>query len=135
MEDGMKEYEIAFLLRTEDTIAEVLGALKKHGAEMGFEGALKRLSLAYPVKKMMEAIFGYCHFKLQPAHVVLLEQTLRVNPAVIRFLIITPPFLKQAATPSRPRSEARPREAQSVSAHPLPLSNEDLEKKIGEILQ
>lgn len=135
MEDGLKEYEIAFLLRTEDAISAVLGALKQHGAEIGFEGALRKITLAYPIKKMNEAVFGYCHFKLAPDKMDSLNQMLRVNAEVVRFFIVTPPFLKQAATPSRPRSDARPREMQNVNASPLPLSNEDLEKKIGEILQ
>ena len=136
MDIAIKEYEIAFLLRTEEAIAQIIAALKAQGAEIGVEGTLRKVALTYPILKMNEAFFGFCHFRLTPDHVAALDHALRVSPAVLRFLIITPPFVQSSAMPMRPRMEASPiRETPPPRAEALPLSNEDLEKKIGEILQ
>jgi len=136
MDNVVKEYEIAFLLKAEESISEVVSALKQHEGEIGAEGTLRKVVLAYPIRKMNEAFFGYCHFRLLPERVSSLDHMLQVNPAVLRFLIITPPFAKASSILSRPRQESYVRQTPSPApAEPLPLSNEDLEKKIGEILQ
>lgn len=133
-----KEYELAFLIKEEGELPAVLDSIKRHGAEISLEGPLKNLSLAYKIKKQTSAIFGYCHFQLEPENLSALDHDLRMNSPIIRFLVITPPFSKAKSSPSRisARSRISPSKSEDVPAKStLPLSNEALEKKIEEILQ
>lgn len=131
--EDKKEYEISFLLKHEGDAQEVLKLLKQHGAEITFEGPLKHLQLTYKIKHHTEASFGYLHFKLAPGHLAELNHDLGTKPAIIRFLIITPPFMR--ARVSQPKREAPPIQPSTQPKSALPLSNEALEKKIEEILQ
>ena len=135
--EDKKDYEIGFLLRNEGDAQEIIKLLKQHEAEITFEGPLKKIALAYKIEHTLEAYFGYLHFKLSPEKVSDLDRDLKNKPAILRFLIITPPFVKMRA-----QTGLRPRDAQPVQPQPAtvatsasPLSNEALEKKIEEILQ
>lgn len=140
MEDSgdKKKYEIAFLTKDE-TGAEGVGPfLKQHEAEIIRESALRKISLAYKIKKEQSAYFGCLHFAVDPERLKTIDRDLKSNPVVLRFLIITPPFVKQkpASLPkTRPRTAPTRSMIDSSSRPPLPLSNEALEKKIEEILQ
>ena len=135
-EEAKKAYEIAFLIRAEEAISDVLGVLKHKGGEIDFEGALRQIALAYPVEKETQAFLGHCHFRLAPERLAPLSHALRIHKQVLRFLVVTPPFLKNAATVvSRQRQKISLREPFLQKKAVLPLSNEDIEKKIGEILQ
>lgn len=138
-EGEKKEYEIAFLVEDEAAVPSVLTILKEHGAEVGFEGPCRRISLPYEIAGRPHASFGYCHFATAPPRVGELEKALRLHAGVLRVLISTPPFKKGAQRGARQKEEAVALTTSEPSAprkhEPLPLSNEELEKKIGEILQ
>lgn len=136
-----REYELAFLAKTEEDAKGVLDALRGFQAEISFEGPVSRTTLAYRIKNEEVALFGYCNFSLLPEKIKELSGELRVKPGIIRFLVITPPFSKQ-----KPRLREMPtaamqgdqRPVRSSKPHetkPTSLSNEALEKKIEEILQ
>jgi ribosomal protein S6 len=132
--DETKEYEIAFLVRDEKEAEEVLGIIARFGAEAVFHGPVEKISLAYPIKKETSAYFGYFHFALDPQKIASLAYELRMNPAIIRFLIVSPPFVKIKAKIIQ-KTKRAPQPAVERKIEPLPLSNEALEKKIEEILQ
>lgn len=137
--EGKKQYETAFLLKEESGVHDVVKSLKTRSAEIIFEGPVEKIDLAYKIKKESSAYFGYLHFEAAPEDVKSLNDDLRNKDSVLRFLIVTPPFVKSKARPS-PRmilkTPAEPRIEKRRQPAPLPLlSNEALEKRIEEILQ
>lgn len=127
----LKDYEISFLLGQEKDVEDVLGLLKREGAEIIFEGTLKKIPLAYKIKKQSEAYFGHLHFRMSKDKIKSLENDLLTASGVLRSLIVTPPFVR-----SKPEPKARTRIVPAPRAPVgVPLSNEALEQKIEEILQ
>lgn len=132
-----KEYEIAFLVKTEAVLSEILRLVKQAGGEVNAEGPIKKIALSYPIKKEHAAYFGYLNFRLGQEKINKLEEDLRLHASVLRYLIVVKPFVK--AVPSTPAVMEKPkREASARIVAPpkesLPLSNEELERKIDEIL-
>jgi ribosomal protein S6 len=138
-----RRYEFSFLVKQEADVAEVTKLLQQHEAEIINDGQVRHMQLAYPIEKETEAFFGYLHVKLAPAHAKQLEKDAGMNKTILRFLLILLPSTPQPAPP-RPRgAEERsgaPMGERPAAAMPRPapdsgtLSNEDLEKKIEEIL-
>ena len=137
--DDIKEYELAFLARSEAEVKNGLEFIRRSGAEIFFEGPVERITLAYAVKHEPSAHFGYLHLRISPASASSLAQSIRTNNLFLRFLMITPPFLR-----AKPRPSLRPRtremavplpQGERASSASLQLSNEALEKKIEEILR
>ena len=127
----LKDYEISFLLGQEKDVEDVLKLLKREEAEIIFEGTLKKIPLAYKIKKQSEVYFGYLHFRMSKDKVKSLEKDLLTTSTILRSLIVAPPFVRP-----KPDTRARPRTAPEPSVPVgVPLSNEALERKIEEILQ
>ena len=140
--DGEKDtklYEMSYLLKNEGDVSVVGKFIKDLGGEIEFESPASKIVLAYPVQKEESAYFGYVHFSMEPAEISHLSHEMETRPGILRHLIITPPFKKSE---SRPRVEVPRR----VERAPLPrqaepvrpaesLTNEELEKKIEEILK
>ena len=126
-----KDYEISFLVGQEKDVEDVLKLLKREGAEILFEGTLKKIPLAYKIKKQSEAYFGYLHFRMSKDKVKSLGRDFLTASTILRSLIVTPPFVRP-----KPEPKARTRIAPAPPAQVgVPLSNEALERKIEEILQ
>ena len=118
-----KQYEMSFLVKEEDGAKTVLKFIKELGGDIELEGPVMKIALSYPIS---------------PAEVKHLEHEMETSVEILRHLIITPPFKKMEPRP-RPEvshvSSARvqaPRAPEGVK--PEALTNEDLEKKIEEIL-
>jgi ribosomal protein S6 len=134
-EKATKSYEISFLLKSEEDAALVVKELSDHGAEVISEGSLDHIRLAYTIKKENSAYFGYIHFKASPEEIEGITETLKLEPRVVRFLIITPPLERIVV---RRTDFSRPAErAPEAAAVPKtePLSNAELEEKLEEILK
>lgn len=134
-----KDYEISFLVKDEADAENVARLLKQHGAEIATGGSLKPLVLAYKIKKQTHAYFGYAHFSALPSALPALQRDLETNPLILRFLVITPPFMRMRTYTPRMKPSSPVRQSVSLGdmtpPSSLPLSNEALEKKIEEILQ
>jgi ribosomal protein S6 len=153
-----RSYEIGFMARDEKGVAAVLERVKAHGGEITLEGPVEEMALAYPIKKQTQARFGFIHATMVPAEIPVLNQELERTDSVLRFLIMTPPFIKPAprqipegrmrdgsasvsgasSASSAPMSSGTTRREESAprtASAPAPLSNEALEKKIEEILK
>ncbi len=139
MEEERKSYEIAFLLRS----LEGIGALVKHlnnlGAEIISEGEVKELKLTYPIKHLNSAYFGYVHFNFQPDSIAGLNETLKLQEGILRFLIITPPFTKNRSErlqggPIKPERKPILPPVTPLSESGTEISNDALEAKLEEIL-
>lgn len=135
----LKNYEIAFLIKNESGVPDLLKLMKQYGAEISFEGQLRKIALAYKIKNETQAYFGYFHFTMSPEKIKTFDKDLKSNPMVVRSLIITPPFVKASEPAARTKKETvEYKEYKAAPLSPksaLPLSNEELEKKIDEILQ
>ncbi|HUX35982.1 MAG TPA: 30S ribosomal protein S6 [Candidatus Paceibacterota bacterium] len=131
-----KAYEIAFMAAAEEDAKRLAEALKHAGAEIFSESPLVKMALAYQIEKKGEAYFGFMHLNIEPEKIVQLEKQFRVQPIVLRFLIITPPFTKSKEKrqyiPTRRKAAAAPVAEKKPASH---LSNEALEKQLKEILQ
>ena len=126
----ISDYELAFLLTSGEAFLGLADVLKNHGAEITYESPINQIKLAYTIKKQTSAFFGFCNFRAPKDAVKKVNDDLSFIPALVRFLIITPP-LKPAAREPRPERPYEPRTEKPVPA----LSNEALEEKLEEILK
>ena len=133
-----KTYEISFLARGEEAAASVIGHLSKIGAEILNEDKIEQINLAYPIEKHASAHFGCVHFSTDPESIESLENGLRFEEGVLRYLIVTPAIAKtepseRGDNQNRPTSADRPETRSKVVSSGGAVSNEALEAKIEEI--
>lgn len=140
-EETLREYEIAFLLKEEGDLEALKGLLKQHGATFSFESPLKKVALAYKIEKQEVAHFGFLRFTAPADQIPILEHALTLHHTVLRSLVVkyvpVEVSTSQGITPHDSTSETPISSSQqsAPSQSNLPLSNEDLEKKIEEILK
>lgn len=123
-----KAYEISYLLKSEEDVGLVIKALSDLGAEIVNESGISEIRLSYPIRRETRAYFAYLHFNLDPGSIVKLRDVLQLNSRILRFLIVTPPFIK-----SQPRREILEFRAKPVEFPRVELSNDALEEKLEEI--
>lgn len=129
MEETTKRaYEISYLLKAEEDVGVIVRLLSDLGAEIINEGTISEIKLSYPIKKETRACFGYIHFNLDTELVEKLKNMLQLNDKVIRFIIVTPPFVKVER-----RREMQVEKAKPATFERVELSNDALEEKLEEI--
>ena len=134
-----KPYEIGYLVRDEEGTSALVGHLKRYEAEILFEGETKSIRLAYLVRHLLSAYFGYIHFKVDPGVIGDLNNALKLNSQIIRFLIVTPPFTKERSQRSGTESVRSEKRAVKPNVEfsekpEVAVSNDLLEEKLEEIL-
>lgn len=136
-----REYELAYLVKESSGSDIVRQAIIQRRGEIFSEEPPEKITLAYKIKKHSLAYWGWLHFRLSPEALTELSRELRVNPAVLRFLVITPPFVKFSKAKPKAAPAVRAAVSPPETAKPArpavtaPISNEALEKKIEEILK
>ncbi len=133
-----REYELSFLLKSKDAEASLETLLKQYEAEISFKGPVIETRLAYPIKKQSQAYFGYMHFQVLPENAEKIMHSLKLNAAVLRALLVTPPIKRAEKAPrsSEDRQlKAKPAEVAPVVPKNGALTNEALEEKLEEILK
>lgn len=135
-----KEYELSFLTKEETGKEKATEWVRRFGGEVTLEGTSENIVLAYPIEKQTSAYFGYLHFRMNPDQANALSRELTTSGSMLRFLLITPPSAKAKPRTSAPRMKPEQAQAGTVATTERKpasetLSNEDLEKKIEEILQ
>ena len=123
-EKKINTYEISFLVNSAEDKEAVLKHLQNAKAEIVMESPVSEISLAYPVLKKNSANFGYIHFKLDAHSAAGLNDVLRLDKKIMRFLILTPPPEKTL----RPRADSPIRTAKKKTENDL--SNEALGEKL-----
>jgi ribosomal protein S6 len=138
----LKKYEVGFLVRAEGDKEELAKTLKNHRASIIDDGGISRIKLAYPIKKEDFAYFGYLHFSCAPENIKELRNELKTSPKVLRFIIVSQPAPVKKSETKEVSEEIRRRPAaptsqtiKEASKQSEALSNEDLEKKLEEILK
>lgn len=129
MEETIRRaYEISYLLKVEEDVGVIVNLLSQLGAEIINEGTVSEIRLAYTIKKETKAYFGYLHFNLDAELITKLRDELHLESKVLRFLIVTPPFVKTQTRRESLIDRPKPAVEQRVE-----LSNDALEEKLEEI--
>ncbi len=133
------KYQLDFHLLNED-LSPVSALLKKHGAETDSVTALKKVRLAYPVKKQQYAFFGTALISVKTEVLVALNRDLTLAEGLLRFSLVKPGKPQEERKPRAPKtdkptvkSDALPTRIRSFDDNTL--SNEALESKLKEISQ
>jgi ribosomal protein S6 len=141
-----KEYELSFLLRDEQHISAIDGLMKRFGFEIASQSEVRRIMLAYPIKKEQSAFFGFMFFMADPSQIAEFSHELQLENDVLRFLIVNEPIKPakrererergEEGAPQRAEAPAAPAERKSEEKKSSDVvTNEDLEKKLEEILK
>lgn len=138
-----KDYEISFLVKNPDGVRSIELALKQIEGEVIYQSPVAETRLAYPIKKERLGYFGFWHFRALPENAEKLQNILKLEPSVLRILIVTPPIKKMermrrpvaVSGESRPAVESKPVEESLASRPSGALTNEALEAKLEEILK
>ncbi|MDE2001574.1 MAG: 30S ribosomal protein S6 [Patescibacteria group bacterium] len=138
-ETNTKEYEISFVVKTQDGASAVEGLLGQHRMNVLFKSPVTETRLAYPIKKHATAFFGYMHAAGLPEEVSGLVHDANLNPEILRILVVTPPVGKEMPVRSlRGEKSAKKAVPESAAAPVQPagaLTNEALSEKLEEILK
>lgn len=143
-ETSTKAYEITFILQQEDP-SEVRKILVKNQAEIVGEKELEKARLAYPIQKQKFGFLGTFRFKTSPDSIKGMFSDLKLEKSVIRYMISKARTKMVGVSRGRDKETTlQPRESRDEKvpvidrtrkpAAPV-LTNEELEKKIEEIMQ
>ena len=148
MEKESKNYEIAFLTKSEEDRQEIASVIKSHQISVvDEEKQPSKIRLAYPIKKENYAFFEYLRFSAPPQETQKLKKELEKNQKILRFFITgSQPAAKtvvsdlaKSVKKIMPAKTATPADSGRLirkrTEGPPPLSNEALEKKLEEILK
>lgn len=150
MEQKNNNYELSFWFSSqleekaiEQRFDNLLKQLEKSGALIIFSQLPQLKQLAYPIKKERNAYFGYIQFEFSKDSLAHLEEELKLNNDVIRFMILN-------MKPKEKQKDPRPIFRKSVFKEEEKLSSvkatdgkkkekvislEELDKKLSEILK
>jgi ribosomal protein S6 len=137
-----KEYELSVLLKDEAGLENVREILRTAGLDIMDQTELKHITLAYPIKKETMAYMTTMRCVTQPnVDLKEMRKHLEVSPQCLRFLLIAHPIVPVVHVPRAHDAAREPRPHQVVPTTQDEqhkgevVSNEELEKKLEEILQ
>ncbi len=134
-EKNKKEYELSFWLKEGAPLNKVESMLNTTGVKITYNSEAKRSRLSYPIKKETEGYFGFIHFNGDEQDTKLIAHELKVDPEVLRFLISKNPIKKSEPRDIR-RQIPEAKFIQKIEEKPSDLvTNEELERKLEEILK
>lgn len=133
MTDDFKAYEVAFLVKSPNEEGVIADLINQHKGNILHKSPLKETKLAYPIKKHSSVYFGYVQFELLPADLEKLSQSLKLNSAILRYLTVIVPAVKNSL--ERKFVDKEKKEAPSIAVSRPILTNEALEEKLEEILK
>jgi len=150
MEQKNNNYELSFWFSSrlneeeiEKKFDNLLKQLEKFKALIIFSQSPQLKQLAYPIKKERNAYFGYIQFELSKDNLVYLEERLKSNDDIIRFIILNvKPKEKQKTSPITFKKSAYKEQKSKIQEKSKKepqkekiISLEELDKKLDEILE
>ncbi|MBI4117353.1 MAG: 30S ribosomal protein S6 [Parcubacteria group bacterium] len=137
-----QQYELAFHLlssfteaETEEKRHEIEKLISAEGGLVSRYGEIKKMRLAYPIKKEKFSNFGYIEFFAPKAAVEKINKNLMLNDDILRHLVIK----KEKERVQKPVIRiAKPKIEKPAEEKPFtesPKETEELDKKIEEILE
>ncbi len=138
-----KEYELTLLLKEEAGLQNVQGILREAGLDIAHQTELKHIALAYPIKKETMAYMTTMRCVATPeTDLKEMRKRLEVSPQCLRFLLIAHPIAPVVRLPRLHDATHAPHLHQTAVGASQEeqhkgevVSNEELEKKLEEILQ
>lgn len=134
-----QQYELAFHFlpsftenEIEEKRREIEEFISKSGGIVSRYGEVKKMKLAYPIKKEQFSNFGYIEFSAPKNTIEAINKKMMLNDGVLRHLVIKKKEEKKvlAAKLAKPKPrEILPKEIEK------PESTKELDKKIEEILE
>lgn len=129
-------YELGYLVVNSDDEAKILKLVESSGGEITDKRGAAQVKLAYPIQKHESAYFGACYFKADIPELKKIDEALKSDLEILRFILISRRFKK----PQTKKEEViKPKEEQkSQTVQPAPVTavtNEALEEKLEEILK
>ena len=150
MEQKNNNYELSFWFssRLEEKAIEqkfdnLLKQLEKSGALIIFSQSPQLKQLAYPVKKERNAYFGYIQFESSKDSLARLEEGLRLNNDLIRFMVLNMKLKQEQKVPhstfrkpvfKEQKSKKEEKAKEGLKEEKI-ISLEELDKKLSEILK
>ena len=113
----------------------------RHSGSVVHTEVLRKISLAYPIKKETVGFFGVSYVMLEPSAIHEIEQEAKLDQEVLRMLVVAEPIrMRQQEAVTRDQEEGYvPSRSTGGTSTPATQSqkavtNEELEKKLEEIL-
>lgn len=124
--------------RAEQIRTDLEQELVKNGASITYAKAPEKIRLSYEVKGNQQAYFGYIQFNTEnPEGLRPLEEHIKLNPDIIRSLVLRLP--SDAQKNQQIMRQAKARERIQKMAKPLPqqpaVPNEKLDKELEDIIE
>ena len=143
-QQDMREYEIGAWVKSAEDMERVKSFAVETGVQIVQEQAPKRIHMAYPIQKESSAFFAVLGVRATVEAMEALQHELRVQRPALRFSVVKGPMKQASTRPFTPRRAPRTRDnerpAEMHEERPNPhkpesVTNEELEKKLEEILQ
>lgn len=141
----MKHYELLYIIPgkyTEEEI-ETIGKkveelVKRYGGEITFTDNLGDKKFTFPVGGVQNGSYLVIELNIEPAKLKELDAELKLTPEVLRYQIVSKKVLTQAEIEQEKRRQERlveKVEEKPVAAPAPKVTLEELDKKLGEILE
>jgi ribosomal protein S6 len=130
-----KEYELAFWLKDENDFVKIKALMNDLGMELTHTSEMRNVPFAYPIKKMTSGYFGFVHFMGMPENIASLSHELKVGDSCLRYIISKDPIKKSEVREMRRQMPERKPEKPAEPKSSDVVTNEELEKKLEEILK
>ncbi len=130
-------YEISFILKEEDA-SSVRKIFSDHGGAIQAENEIRKIRLAYPIRKNEYGFLSSFRFEADPENLEKIQEALKLEKNLLRWMVARFKERKAGAREAGgvPQPAAIYRKQEETKRRPEPvLTNEELEKKIEEILQ
>ncbi|MCP6719072.1 MAG: 30S ribosomal protein S6 [Patescibacteria group bacterium] len=129
----MKNYELSYLISPEaseqnvESLQEKIKSLIQQGTgSVGKVNRATKIRLAYPIKEQREVFWTNLTFALEPEKLKNIEQGLKAEKQILRYLILVKKLLKKTSRiRTKPKIELKPK---------TKVELKDIEKKLEEIL-
>ncbi len=131
-------YEISFILKEEDA-SSIKKVFSSYEVEVPALQELRKIRLAYPIKKSEYGFLGYFTFETSPENLEKIFKDLKLKEDLFRYMVTKPGEKETEVKEGRRVTQAAApysKKTDEPKRHPDPvLTNEELEKKIEEILK
>lgn len=84
----MRDYELTILLKADKDVKSLTALVEKAGAKEIKKTDAEKRPLAYEIAKVKEAFYIFFEFKLEGDKVSQLENQLRLQDNIIRYLLV-----------------------------------------------
>jgi ribosomal protein S6 len=130
-----KTYELGYLLLSPDKNSSIVETIEKRGGQITDRKEVSQIRLAYPIKKHSSAYFGVCYFESDSEAPIKIDQDLKLNESVLRFILVLKVVKKKQSVREKERPSRQPEAVVSQPQQQVAVTNEVLEEKLEEILK